>query len=99
MEEPPILMFANNQITIPTGAATLTALPNTNKVLSKSDLTITFPIWGFLYGGSSNIKEEGTPFNTVFDNIFDIINVKNIPSNTTNKTQKVEIIEDVIPVK
>jgi len=40
----PIVIFANNHITIPIGAATDIALPSTNRVLSKSDLTITFPI-------------------------------------------------------
>lgn len=41
-------MFANSQITIPIGAATETALSNTNKVLSNNDLTIIFPTCGFL---------------------------------------------------
>ena len=44
----PIVMLANNHIIIPTGAATLIALPKTNNVLSKSDRTITFFICGFL---------------------------------------------------
>jgi len=52
----PILILAKTQITKPAGAATTTALPKTNKVRSRTDLTITFPICGFLYGGNSNVK-------------------------------------------
>ena len=37
-------ILANIQITIPTGAATLIALPKTNKVLSNKDLTSILPI-------------------------------------------------------
>lgn len=48
------------------------------------------PICGFLYGGSSNIKEEGKPFNIVFDNILDTTSVKKIPSKIIDKTIKVE---------
>ena len=92
-------IFANIQITIPTGAATLIALPSTNNVLSNKDLTITLPIWGFLYGGNSNIKEEGIPSSTVLDRIFEITKVKTIPSNITNNTHMVEMIEEVKPVK
>ena len=48
IDKSPIVIFANNHIIIPTGAATTIALPRTNKVLSKSDLRITFFICGFL---------------------------------------------------
>ena len=77
----------------------LIALPKTNKVLSKIDLIIIFPNSGFLYGGSSSIKEEGVPFKIVFDKILEITKVKNIPNNITNNTQIVETIEDKFPVK
>lgn len=40
----PIVIFAKSHMIIPTGAATAIALPNTNSVLSKRDLIITFPI-------------------------------------------------------
>ena len=43
-----MVTFAKSHIIIPTGAATETALPSTNKVLSNKDLTITLPICGFL---------------------------------------------------
>ncbi len=48
MQVPPKEIFANNHITIPIGAATDTALPSTNNVLSNKDLTIILPICGFL---------------------------------------------------
>ena len=65
---------------------------STNKVLSNIDLTIIFPIWGFLYGGNSSTKDEGIPFKIVLDKIFEIIKVKNIP----NKITKITAIVDTI---
>ena len=53
---------------------------------------------GFLYGGSSSIKEVELPFNNVLDNILEINNVKIIPSKIANTTAKVEIILDLNPV-
>ena len=94
---PLIFKVAKSQITRPAGAATLIALPNTNKVLSKIDLIKIFPNWGLLYGGSSKIKEEGIPFKIVLDNIFDVINVKIIPKSITKITASVETIEAPIP--
>lgn len=44
IDKSPIVTFAKSHIIIPTGAATEIALPKTNNVLSKSDLTITLPI-------------------------------------------------------
>lgn len=93
------MIFANNHIIIPTGAATDIALPSTNRVLSKRDLIITFPICGFLYGGSSKIKEEGIPFSIVFESILETISVNIIPKSTINRTQKVEIIVESVPRK
>ena len=81
MLAPSILIVAKSQIISPAGAATAKALTNTNNVLSKIDLTKILPIWGFLYGGSSNVKEEGIPFNIVLDSILDTINVKKIPKH------------------
>ena len=95
----PIEIFANNQITIPIGAATEIALANTNKVLSSKDLTIIFPIWGFLYGGSSNINEEGEPLSIVLERKFEIARVRNIPSKITKITARVDTIEERKPVK
>ncbi len=87
--ESPNDIFAKSQITIPIGAATETALAKTNKVLSSKDLTKILPICGFLYGGSSNIKEEGTPLSKVLERSFEIISVKNIPSNIIKITVRV----------
>ena len=67
-------------ISIPAGAATRRALPKTNNVLSNIDLIITFTICGLLYGGSSKVNDDGTPFKIVLDNINDTINVIIIPS-------------------
>ena len=93
------MIFANSHIIIPTGAATDIALPSTNKVLSKRDLTITFPIWGFLYGGSSKIKEDGIPFSIVFESILETISVNIIPKSTISKTHNVETIVEAVPRK
>ena len=84
---------------IPTGAATDIALPSTNRVLSKRDLTITFPICGFLYGGNSNIKDDGIPFSIVFESILETIRVNIIPKSTTNRTHKVDIKDEAVPSK
>ena len=62
---PDTVIFAMIQITSPAGAATVTALPKTNIVLSKIDRRSTFPICGFRNGGSSSVKEEGTPLRMV----------------------------------
>lgn len=64
----PIYTFANIHISIPAGAATTIALPRTNMVLSINEVYKTLPIWGLLYGGNSNVNDEGTPFKIVFDN-------------------------------
>ena len=56
---PPIVIFANIHIIRPAGAATAAALPRTKSVLSKMERTITLKKSGFLYGGSSRVKEEG----------------------------------------
>ncbi len=79
----PIVMFAKAQIKSPAGAATATALLSTNRVLSKIDLTNTFAICGFLYGGNSSVNEDGTPFSTVLDNTYDISIDINIPIRIT----------------
>lgn len=55
----PMFIFANSQIISPAGAAMLTALPRTNKVLSNTDLTMILPMSGRLKGGSSSVNDEG----------------------------------------
>ena len=69
----PIVILENNQITTPAGIAIKMALLRIWSVLSSKDLTNTCFIWGFLYGGNSNIKFDGTPFKSVLDNNFEII--------------------------
>ena len=86
----PTCTFAIIQIINPAGAATITALPSTNSVLSKTDLTITFPICGFLYGGSSKANDEGMPFNIVFDKIFETNRVVKTPSIIVQVNKNVE---------
>ena len=68
-----------------------------NNVLSNMERTNIFPNCGFLYGGNSNTIDDGIPFNIVFDNIFDIINVKNIPNIITIITASVDNIDDKNP--
>ena len=85
--------FAINHITRPAGAATDIALPKTNNVLSNIERTNIFPNCGFLYGGNSKTIEDGIPFNIVFDNIFDITSVKNIPNIITTITANVDNID------
>ena len=91
-----IFTFAKIQITHPAGAETNTALDRTERVLSKTERTIIFPICGFLYGGSSNTNEDGIPFNNVFESILEINSVMRIPKITTANTQIVERIDDGI---
>lgn len=93
---PLIDMFDKSHITSPIGAATTIALPRTYKVLSNIDLTITFPICGFLYGGSSNIKDDGIPFNIVFDNNLDTNKVAIMPSIINNTSNNEEVIVLVV---
>lgn len=83
---PPTLILENSHITIPAGAAIEIALPSTNKVLSNKERINILPICGVLYGGSSNVKDEGSPFNIVLDNIFETNKVSKIPNKTTNIT-------------
>lgn len=80
---PPASTLASSHMTSPAGAATTTARPRTNNVLSNIERTITFPICGRLYGGNSNVKEDGTPFSSVLDNTPETRNVINTPSTIT----------------
>ena len=70
-----IITLDNTHSIIPAGAATIIALPKTNRVLSNIERIITLPNCGFLYGGSSSVKKDGKPFRIVLDRIFDTINV------------------------
>lgn len=86
MDTSPTLILENNHITIPAGAAIEIALPNTNRVLSNKERINILPICGVLYGGSSKVKDDGSPFNIVFESIFETNNVNKIPNKTTSIT-------------
>ena len=91
-------IFASNHITIPAGKATTTALPSTYKVLSNIERTIVFPIFGALYGGNSNVNDDGWPLSTVLDKIFDDTKVIKIPSITVLSIIITPTIEENAPV-
>ena len=93
----PTVIFAISQIIIPAGAATATARPNTNKVRSKIERTITLPICGFLYGGSSKVNEDGIPFRIVLDKSFVTPNVTKTPSKITAVSNAAETREEKAP--
>lgn len=63
------------------------------------DLIRILPICGFLYGGNSNMKELGIPFNIVFDNILEVIRVNITPKIIIASTAKVDAIDCIAPVK
>lgn len=88
----PMYIFANNHMISPAGILTNTALFKTNNVLSNIDLIITFVICGLLYGGNSNMNDDVSPFNIVFDNSLETKNVTIIP----NMINKVKIMEPII---
>lgn len=62
---PSTMTFWHSQMTAPAGIATVTALPRTKIVLSRTLRTMTSPIFGRRYGGSSRTKADGTPRNMV----------------------------------
>ena len=72
-------MFAISQISAPAGAATVIALPSTNRVLSKMERTIILPNCGVRYGGNSKTNEDGCPFKSVLESNFDTKKVSRIP--------------------
>ena len=94
---PPTLILENSHITIPAGAAIEIALPSTNKVLSNKERINILPICGVLYGGNSNVKDEGSPFNIVLDSIFETNNVNKIPNKTTSITTTAATNPENIP--
>ena len=83
MLTPPTVTLAQSQISRPAGAATATARPSTNSVRSSTERAMTLPIWGRRYGGSSSVKEEGTPRRMVPDSSRDTQKVMNTPSRMT----------------
>ena len=84
-----IWIFAMSHNMRPAGATTDTALPSTNKVLSNMERTMILPILGFLYGGSSKVKDDGIPLRKVADKNLDTTRVIPIPMSTTTIITKV----------
>ena len=93
-DRPSTEIFAESQITAPVGAATHIARARTFNVLSSRDRTIIFFICGFRNGGISRMNDELFPFNTVFESIFEIISVINIPINTKAVSISAETTEE-----
>ncbi len=83
---PPMYVFATTHVTAPAGSATITALFRTNSVRSSRDRTIILPSCGFLYGGSSRVNAEGTPFKMVLESASEIKSVTRIPMITSPTT-------------
>ena len=77
----PACTLAINQITAPAGAATAAARPSTKRVRSSTERTSTWPTRGLRKGGSSKVKDEGTPRSTVEDNSLEQPRVAATPSN------------------
>ena len=59
------------------------ALDSTNKVLSRTDRSMTLPNLGRRYGGSSRTKEDGNPLSSVHDRILETKNVAAMPDMIT----------------
>ena len=91
----PIVTFAAIQIISPAGAATAAARPKTKIVLSNIDEIIVLRICGRLYGGSSNVNDDGTPFNAVTESIFETKSVKIIPNIINPESIKADNAERV----
>ena len=81
----------------PAGAATAIARLNTNSVRSNMERTITCPIWGLLYGGSSSVNDDGCPFKIVADSSLDTTNVIAIPKIITQVNRRADKIEFLRP--
>ena len=70
----------------------MTARPRTKRVRSRIERTITLPIFGIRYGGSSRIKEEGNPFKMVLESSLETSSVAVIPSRITSVRSRQEAI-------
>lgn len=97
IEESPMLMLASNHISIPAGAATAAARPRTKSVRSKTERMIILPICGGLYGGSSRVNEEGTPFKIVAESNRVTMRVVIIPKSIIVVSKSVDKREEVKP--
>ena len=72
----PICTLASSQMSTPAGAATAAALARTNSVRSRTLRTITRPICGMRYGGSSSANDTASPRKTVAERMRDTSSVK-----------------------
>lgn len=89
-----IVIFVVSQINIPAGIDMYIALPRTNIVLSSIDLMIVSSIFGFLYGGSSKVNDEGSPFKMVFERIFEINRVTKTENTINPKRVRADSVDD-----
>src|SRR5690554_4750725 len=85
-------MFEMSHIIAPAGAAKITALHNTIKVRSISEVYIVCKNLGGLYGGSSNVKKDDSPFKSVLDNSHEVKKVKAIPKTAIPITANIETV-------
>lgn len=97
IELSPIFIFVSSHKSNPAGAATIQALPRTKIVLSSSERSKTFKICGRLYGGSSSVNADGTPFKIVTDKSFEIKRVSATPDKINNVRYKAESNEPPVP--
>lgn len=81
----------------PAGAATATALASTKTVLPSTERTMTSPMRGQRYGGSSRTNDDGIPFRTVLDKRRDIRSVITIPSTITAVSMSAEMTDELPP--
>lgn len=89
-----IVIFAVNHIIIPAGIDIKIALPRTKTVLSSIDLIMVSSIFGFLYGGSSRVNDDGSPFKIVNESIFDISSVIKIEKIIRPSRVRADSVDD-----
>ena len=89
-------VLERDHITNPIGAETIIAFISTCNVLSNIEFTIIFFIFGFLNGGSSNIKGDDFPFIIVLESSFDTSKVVTIDIMISDKSISVDVNVDVV---
>ena len=75
----------------------MTARPRTNRVRSQTERSSTWPTCGRRNGGSSCVKEEGTPRSSVRESSFVIPKVAKIPSRIMPVSMSAERTERPAP--
>lgn len=86
-------MLAKAHTIAPAGAATITALRSTRSVRSYSERHSTWATWGMRYGGSSRMKEDGTPRSTVRESAHDMPNEAATPRSTMAATRSDAVVD------